>query len=110
MPRESAIKDRACAALRALGFFVVRLAASPNQMAGLPDVLAIRSRRTFFIEFKVGDNKPTRLQEAVMAQILASGAHVFVAHSAQEAIEAIEHDSFRQEQIDGFSRLSNLGD
>lgn len=58
--------------------------ASDRFIAGVPDLVGCYAGRLWAIELKVGDNKPTKLQEFTMGQMCKAGAMVTVAWTLEE--------------------------
>ena len=52
--------------------------------AGIPDIIACINGRFFGFEVKTEDGKPTKLQEATIRKILASGGTAVVVRSVDE--------------------------
>lgn len=89
--RESGVKARIVAAVRASGRFCRRLPGTIYQ-AGLPDIVVQLRRppgRALWLEVKQPGKKATKLQEATMAEIRAGGGAAGVVYSADEAMAAI---------------------
>lgn len=75
--------------LRGMGFWVVKIHGGAYQMAGLPDVLAIKNGRAFWIEVKKPGEKPTLIQQKRLRDLQAAGCVVGVATSEKEAREIV---------------------
>lgn len=91
-PRESRLKTRTVDRLRSLGWFAVRIVASPMQRAGLPDILVQLKHppgRAFWVEMKQHGEVATKLQLAVMAELRAGGAICVVTYTVEETINAV---------------------
>jgi hypothetical protein len=58
--------------------------------AGIPDILMCIEGHLHAIELKVGNNKPTRLQQYVINKINASGGRAMVCRSIDEVRRFIE--------------------
>jgi hypothetical protein len=58
--------------------------------AGVPDIIAIRAGRTFALELKADDGRPTAKQVATMAEMEAAGATVTIAKGLDAAIAQLE--------------------
>jgi len=89
---EKAITGAIMGDLSDMGFWVVKIHGGAYQMAGLPDVLAIKNGRAFWIEVKRPGEKPTPIQLKRMRDLQAAGCVVGVATSVQEAREVISED------------------
>jgi hypothetical protein len=77
--------------LRSLGWFAVRIVASPMQRAGLPDILVQLKHppgRAFWVEMKMPGGKPSKLQLAVMDELRAGGAVCVVTYTVEDTIAA----------------------
>lgn len=70
------------------GFFVWKV--SERFSSGIPDIMGIHKGTPFYIELKVGKNKPTKLQEVTMKALDEAGAVGGVAYSLDE-VKAIMH-------------------
>jgi Holliday junction resolvase len=91
--RESGLKDRIVAELRRRGVWAVRIAASPFQRAGLPDVLVCLREprgRGLWIEVKRAGEEPRKLQRAIALELAGAGWAVGVARSVDEAVGLVE--------------------
>lgn len=78
------------AAARSLGWYAVKIHGNAFQLAGLPDVLAIKGGKAAWIEVKVEGNTPSRIQEHRMQELTAAGCPVAVAYSAADARTFLE--------------------
>ena len=58
--------------------------------AGIPDIIACINGRFYGFEVKTRDGKPTKLQEATIRKILASGGTALVVRSADEVRTVID--------------------
>ena len=89
---EAGVKDRAVAQLRALGWWAVRIAASPYQTMGLPDVLvALHSPRGrgLWLEFKQPGKTATKIQLARMAELEDAGFETEIVYTVDDALLAV---------------------
>lgn len=99
MPRrgESAAKNQLVKRLREAGFWAVRIAASPFQTQGLPDVLVgLKNRRGSYVwvEMKRPGEVPRRIQVSVIKDITAHGGIVVVADDVTMAtLKIVEIDA-----------------
>src|SRR5450759_637990 len=59
---------------------------------GTPDIIGCYQGHFFAIEAKIGDNKPTALQAATLAQIREAGGQAIVAWDLQDVIDAFEKE------------------
>lgn len=57
--------------------------------AGIPDIIVCYRGRFIAFEAKVGNNKPTLLQECTIRQILRAGGYALVVKSVEEVKEVI---------------------
>jgi Holliday junction resolvase len=72
------------------GGFVFKVHGGPQMMAGLPDLIACIQGLFFGIEVKQPGQNPTARQVFVHKMIQRSGGVAIVAHSVEEAADAIE--------------------
>lgn len=79
------------AAARSLGWYAVKIHGNAFQLAGLPDVLAIKGGKAAWIEVKVEGNAPSRIQEHRMQELATAGCPVTVAYSAADARTFLEN-------------------
>jgi hypothetical protein len=77
-------------ALEADGWLSWKNHGGPYSLAGLPDVMAVRSGQLLAVEVKVPGNKPTAVQLRLLERLAAKGAIVVVAYSVPEVLSAIE--------------------
>ena len=59
--------------------------------AGIPDIIACVDGRFFGFEVKTVDGKPTKLQEATICRIRASGGTAAVVRSVEEVRRILAH-------------------
>ena len=64
--------------------------------AGIPDIIACVDGRFFGFEVKTVDGKPTKLQEATIRRIQASGGTAAVVHSVEEVRRVLEHANIHE--------------
>ena len=84
MELESKIQSRIIGKLRECGYFVTKL--SVTSTAGIPDLLAIKEGRAYFIEVKREGNKPSELQLYRLKELQSYGAVVIVAYSVDDIL------------------------
>lgn len=84
MPKESTIVAAVLKYLRARGYWAAKLHGGPYQMAGLPDVLAIKGGLATWVEVKRPGEKPTAIQESMMRTLANAGSIVIVATSIED--------------------------
>ena len=84
MELESKIQSRIIGKLRESGYFVTKL--SVTSTAGIPDLLAIKEGRAYFIEVKRRGNKPSELQQYRIKELQSYGAVVIVAYSVDDIL------------------------
>ena len=82
---EKTIVAKVLAQGRALGFFCCKFHGNAYSMAGVPDVLAIKNGRAFWLEVKRPGEGPTKVQTLRMRELASAGCPVAVVHSAEEA-------------------------
>ena len=87
--KEADLVTKIIKGLRARGFWAVKLHGGPMQQAGLPDVLAVKAGRAFFLEVKLPGGNATRLQESVMRDLRDVGAVAATVHSLEEVLQAV---------------------
>lgn len=87
---EKAIVAKGMAEARRLGFFVLKVHGGQYQMAGIPDVLAIKNGMAFWIEFKRPGEGPTKLQIHRMKQLEEAGCRTTVAFCAADVRAFLE--------------------
>lgn len=81
------------------GAYTVKIHGSSYQPAGLPDIHVVIPQlggRAVWIEAKRPGLSPTKLQAATIERLRAAGAIAFVAHSAAEAIKALDEARRRE--------------
>jgi len=72
------------AVAKSLGWYVVKIHGGPYQLAGLPDVLAIKGGHAAWAEFKRPGCVPTRIQAHRLKELEAAGCSCAVVCSAGE--------------------------
>jgi Holliday junction resolvase len=87
---ERTIVAKVMATAKSLGWFVVKIHGSAYQMAGLPDILAIKGGRAVWMEAKVPGNEPSKIQLHRMRELAAAGCPVAVVYSAADARHFLE--------------------
>lgn len=75
---------------KSLGWFAVKIHGNAYQMAGLPDVLAIKGGRAVWLEVKVPGNKPSQIQLRRIKDLTAAGCPCAVVYSSDEARTFLE--------------------
>jgi hypothetical protein len=58
--------------------------------AGVPDIIAVKGGKCFFLELKAPDGRPTPAQRDVHAALVAAGATVAVAYGLDDALARLE--------------------
>ena len=89
-PKEATIVAAIVRELRRGGYWVTKLHGGPTQQAGLPDLLAVKLGRAFFIEVKRPGEAPTPLQWHTLRQLRAAGAVAIVATSAANVLDQLD--------------------
>ena len=84
MELESKIQSRIISKLREYGYFVTKL--SVTSTAGIPDLLAIKDGRAYFIEVKREGNNPSELQLYRIKELQSYGAVAIVAYSVDDIL------------------------
>ena len=64
--------------------------------AGIPDIIACVDGQFFGFEVKTVDGKPTKLQEAAIRRIQASGGTAAVVRSVEEVRRVLEHANIHE--------------
>lgn len=90
-PLEKTIVANVMAQGRALGYWVTKFHGNAYSMAGVPDVLAIKDGRAYWMEVKRPGEEPTRIQLHRMRELKAAGCPVAVVTSAAEARDFLEN-------------------
>lgn len=90
-PLEKVIVARVMDEARRLGFAAYKMHGGPYSVRGLPDVLAIRRGRAYWMEAKRPGEEPTRVQVARMRELAAAGCSVAVVTSAADARVFLEN-------------------
>lgn len=90
-PLEKVIVARVMDEARRLGFFAYKMHGGPFSVRGLPDVLAIKQGRAYWMEAKRPGEEPTRVQVARMRELAAAGCSVAVVTSAADARVFLEN-------------------
>jgi hypothetical protein len=76
-----------------LGYWTMKIAGGPYQLAGVPDLLCIRNGVAKWIEVKKPGGVLSPIQKARIAEIKGeSGADVIVAYSVEQAREFLGKD------------------
>ena len=68
--------------------------------AGIPDIIACVDGRFFGFEVKTVDGKPTKLQEATIRRIRASGGTAAVVRSVEEVRWIFEHANINEIKVE----------
>ena len=68
--------------------------------AGIPDIIACVDGRFFGFEVKTEDGKPTKLQEATIRRIQASGGTAAVVRSVEEVRWILEHANIHEIKVE----------
>lgn len=68
--------------------------------AGIPDIIACVDGRFFGFEVKTVDGKPTKLQEATICRICASGGTAAVVHSVEEVRCILAHANKHEMKVE----------
>jgi Holliday junction resolvase len=89
-PLERTIVAKVIAAAKSLGWFAIKIHGNAFQMAGLPDVLAVKGGRAVWMECKRPGEEPTRVQVHRMRELSEAGCPCTVVFSAGDAREFLE--------------------
>ena len=68
--------------------------------AGIPDIIACINGRFFGFEIKTVDGKPTKLQEATIRRIRASGCTAAVVRSVEEVRQVFAHANIHESKME----------
>lgn len=68
--------------------------------AGIPDIIACVDGRFYGFEVKTEDGKPTKLQEATIRRIRASGGTAAVVRSMEEVRWILEHANIHEIKVE----------
>jgi hypothetical protein len=98
MPRESSLVKDIKDYVGNVGGLAIKLNVNGYGMAGLPDILCfIPSYGAVMVEVKVRGKRPTRIQEAVIDRINASGGRAFWCDSLESFFEGLR--AYSEESI-----------
>lgn len=75
---ESKVKEKVVALLKAAGAYYFYPVTGGFGNSGVPDIIVCHKGRFIAIECKAGTNKPTKLQQKNIADIIASGGVALV--------------------------------
>jgi len=87
---EKTVVAKVMATARSMGWWVCKLHGNAYSLQGLPDILAVKEGRAVWMECKVPGNRPTRIQEHRMRELVAAGCPVAVVTCAGEARAFLE--------------------
>lgn len=73
MPRESTIVAAVMGVAKSLGWYPLKIHGGPYQVAGIPDVLCLRTGRAVWMEVKQPGRYPTAIQRKRMDELEKSG-------------------------------------
>jgi Holliday junction resolvase len=96
---ERNIVGRISKQLGALGFLVIKIHGSAYQLAGLPDLLAIRGGRAYWFEVKQPGEYPTKLQDYWLKKLRRFGCVAGAVTSEEDVLRQLQ----RQERRDADS-------
>jgi len=82
--KESALVKKLKDTLASRGYWVMKIHGSPMQIAGVPDLLAIKDGRAVWIEAKTAEGVVSKLQEYTMTKLRAAGCVCIVARSVND--------------------------
>ena len=86
MPLESSIVASIVRVAKKCGWWTMKIHGGPYQLAGVPDLLCLKSGTAVFLEVKQPGKKPTPIQVRRMEEIEAQGgAACHVVTSAEQA-------------------------
>ncbi len=87
---EKAITKKIMGRLNELGFWTLKIHGGAYQMAGLPDILAIKEGKAYWIEVKRPGGKPTALQLKRLRDLKEAGCGTGIATTIEEAENIID--------------------
>ncbi len=73
---ESKIQKKIIDKLKKDGFFIIKIIRA--NISGIPDILAIKNGKVFFIEVKTDNGKLSEIQKHRIQQIKENGIEVFI--------------------------------
>ena len=88
-PLEKTIVAKVIAEAKRQGFRTMKNHGSSYSIKGLPDILAIRDGRCYWMEVKRPGESPTKIQHHIMRQLRSFGCQVAVVTSVAEARELL---------------------
>lgn len=86
---EKSIVKKIMKQLESDGYFCVKIHGGAFQLAGLPDILALKDGLAAWIEVKRPGGKPTKLQTAMLQKMQRFGCCAGVATNIEEAMEIV---------------------
>jgi len=89
-PLERAIVSRVMAVARSLGWYPIKIHGNAFQLAGLPDVLAVKDGRAAWMEAKRPGCTTSEIQKRRIKELTATGCPVAVVFSAEDARRFLE--------------------
>lgn len=90
-PLEKTIVAKVLAQCRGMGFWAMKIHGNAFTAAGVPDVLAVKGGRAFWMECKRPGEEPTKVQVHRMRELASAGCPVAVVTSAADARHFLEN-------------------
>lgn len=91
MPRESSIVASIVGVAKSLGWYTLKIHGGPYQVAGIPDLLCLKTGRAVWMEVKQPGNSPTVIQRLRMKELERDGGTpCAVVTSKEQAREFLE--------------------
>lgn len=89
-PLEKTIVAKVIAVAKSRGWYAIKIHGGAYQLAGIPDVLAIKDGRAVWMEAKRPGEEPTKRQVHRMRELIQAGCPCAVVTSAGDATEFLE--------------------
>ena len=89
-PLEKTIVAKVIAVAKSRGWYAIKIHGGAYQLAGIPDVLAIKDGRAVWMEAKRPGEEPTKRQVHRMRELIRAGCPCAVVTSAGDATEFLE--------------------
>ena len=98
MAREAHITNIIIAYLKHVGFWTMKIHGGPYQVAGIPDILAIKDGRAFWYEVKRPGGKVSSLQLRRINELRQAGCVAEVVSTLAEVVISLESEQKRATQ------------
>lgn len=97
--RESSFTADVAKRLKAAGALTFKIHGGPYGRAGVPDMFVADTRWSGWIEFKVGRNKVTPVQQAAMYALTKRGVNAVVLRATEEELLIEDADGTRRASL-----------